>query len=358
MGTAPCSQNWNYVTCTTQSVSGRVTRLALNGLNLNGTILSTAWYSLNQLSYFSLGSNNYMHGFVPSNIGLLTTLTYLNLGTNVFTSTLPTELGLLTKLSSLFFDHNVFTGTIPPQIESICASISNSSKNAKCNVFWDTNSYCLITGNGNCGSAACPSWTTPVASGNPPYGQCTPSNNDAFGLYSFKMPLMASYSQYFSGWPSSGTTPCTGTTENWPTTGAVYSCSSGGRVTLLDVISKGYSALLSGGLSFMDSLQELNLRGNSWYSYPDPLYESINRLTMLTLFNIDYNNGPVLQLPTQIFDLPNLVYLDITAAKFSGNIPTSIGLMTQVTYFEFEVASMKDLELLVGREDVVVTYLE
>ena len=38
---------------------------------------------------------------IPSEIGLLTQLTYLSLNSNVLTSTIPTEIGLLTQLTLL-----------------------------------------------------------------------------------------------------------------------------------------------------------------------------------------------------------------------------------------------------------------
>lgn len=53
---------------------------------------------------------------IPSELGLLTQLTYLSLYDKQLTSTIPSELSLLTQLTQLHVYNNVLTGSIPSEI--------------------------------------------------------------------------------------------------------------------------------------------------------------------------------------------------------------------------------------------------
>lgn len=62
----------------------------------------------------------FLSGVLPSDIGKLTALTELNIGTNApLTGPLPTELGLLTQLQILDVSTNQFTGAIPTELGNI-----------------------------------------------------------------------------------------------------------------------------------------------------------------------------------------------------------------------------------------------
>ncbi|KAI2489100.1 hypothetical protein MHU86_25502 [Fragilaria crotonensis] len=56
---------------------------------------------------------------IPSEIGLLTQLTFLSFFGNALTSTIPSEIGLLKKLTWLDFDFSGLTSTIPSEIGSL-----------------------------------------------------------------------------------------------------------------------------------------------------------------------------------------------------------------------------------------------
>ncbi|KAI2492109.1 hypothetical protein MHU86_22445 [Fragilaria crotonensis] len=56
---------------------------------------------------------------IPSEIGLLTQLTYLSFYNNALTSSIPSEIALLTKLERLSFEWNDLTGTIPSSLCSL-----------------------------------------------------------------------------------------------------------------------------------------------------------------------------------------------------------------------------------------------
>eukprot|EP00241_Pyramimonas_parkeae_P012156 CAMPEP_0114249738 /NCGR_PEP_ID=MMETSP0058-20121206/14313_1 /TAXON_ID=36894 /ORGANISM="Pyramimonas parkeae, CCMP726" /LENGTH=222 /DNA_ID=CAMNT_0001363325 /DNA_START=46 /DNA_END=714 /DNA_ORIENTATION=- len=64
--------------------------------------------------------NSGLSGTIPTEIGTLTRITHLGLGTNRrITGTLPTELGMLTSLTNLFFDYNQLTGSIPNELSAL-----------------------------------------------------------------------------------------------------------------------------------------------------------------------------------------------------------------------------------------------
>ena len=64
-------------------------------------------------------SNKGLTGRIPSEIGLLTQLMYMDLGTNQLTGKIPTEIGNLINLEVLYVDTNKLTGTIPTELANL-----------------------------------------------------------------------------------------------------------------------------------------------------------------------------------------------------------------------------------------------
>lgn len=60
-----------------------------------------------------------LSGSIPSTLGLLTSLTRLDLSKNILDSTIPTELGLLSNLTTLVLSNNRLSGTIPEEIGNL-----------------------------------------------------------------------------------------------------------------------------------------------------------------------------------------------------------------------------------------------
>ena len=60
--------------------------------------------------------NQELTGSIPPEIGCLTNLTYLHLGSNQLTGEIPSEIGNLTNLTYLNLGNNQLTGSIPPEI--------------------------------------------------------------------------------------------------------------------------------------------------------------------------------------------------------------------------------------------------
>lgn len=71
---------------------------------------------LTDLQVLDLGRNNLQEGILPSQLGLMTNLEYLNFFFSYGKGHLPSQLGLLTNLKTLNLERNHFTGTIPTEL--------------------------------------------------------------------------------------------------------------------------------------------------------------------------------------------------------------------------------------------------
>jgi hypothetical protein len=99
---------WLDVEC---DANGHVTDLRLWHVYVQGQIPHDLGL-LTDLTYLSLGSN-LLSGTIPSSLGALLDLTYLSLGSNQLSGTIPSSLGALTALTSLFLEYNHLVGTMP-----------------------------------------------------------------------------------------------------------------------------------------------------------------------------------------------------------------------------------------------------
>ena len=61
-------------------------------------------------------SRNAINGSLPSELGLLTSVTYMSVGTNQLTGPIPLELGQLTNITGLSLLDNKLSGTLPTEI--------------------------------------------------------------------------------------------------------------------------------------------------------------------------------------------------------------------------------------------------
>ena len=80
-----------------------------------GTIPDVIW-NLREATSMFFGNNSMLIGTLPSLVGLLTNLEYLDVKFTQMNGTLPPSLGLLTSLSWLDLDGTLFTGTVPDEL--------------------------------------------------------------------------------------------------------------------------------------------------------------------------------------------------------------------------------------------------
>jgi Leucine-rich repeat (LRR) protein len=126
--TEPYSLNWNTITLEDGSFTIIVRSYDLSGnttdsepiiLTVHNTPTEvTLWgvvYSVEDTDTLVL-EDNQLTGSIPSEIGNLTNLTYLNLSNNQLSGSIPSEIGNLTNLTTLGLGSNQLTGSIPPEM--------------------------------------------------------------------------------------------------------------------------------------------------------------------------------------------------------------------------------------------------
>jgi Leucine-rich repeat (LRR) protein len=93
----------------------KLTYLSLENAELTGTIPTTIG-ELTELEYLSFSSNSALMGAIPSSIGDLVRLTYLSFAKSGLTGSIPSSVGSLKQLQHLDLALNAFTGAIPLSI--------------------------------------------------------------------------------------------------------------------------------------------------------------------------------------------------------------------------------------------------
>ncbi|KAK8919021.1 putative inactive receptor kinase [Platanthera zijinensis] len=105
---------WSGVSC---SADGRVIRIVLERIGLNGTFPNSTLGRLDQLRVLSLKFNS-LSGPIPD-LSALINLKALFLGQNLFSGPFPSSLSTLHRLRTIDLSQNLISGHIPPAITSL-----------------------------------------------------------------------------------------------------------------------------------------------------------------------------------------------------------------------------------------------
>lgn len=110
-----------------------------------GSTIPTEIGVLTQLTWLDFSFNDFLSSKIPSEIGRLTKLKMLSFWGNQLSSTIPSEFGLLTQLTYLSFHANQLSGTMPSSLCSILDTISIDCGEMQCHCCYQVgsnNSYC------------------------------------------------------------------------------------------------------------------------------------------------------------------------------------------------------------------------
>jgi len=117
--------SWTGMSC----AGGLVTSISLPGRYLHGSIPSSIGL-FSSLMYLNLDHNS-LTGTIPSTISKLSHLTSLQLSYNKFRGSIPSNISLLVNLVDLNLDANSLTGTIPVTLRSMSSLTSLSLSSNK-----------------------------------------------------------------------------------------------------------------------------------------------------------------------------------------------------------------------------------
>lgn len=328
VGSDPCSDSWEGITCT----DSRVTSISLASVNLEGELTADI-ASLSELQILDLSNNKGLYGPLPQKIGNLKQLTNLQLISCSFSGPIPDTIGSLPMLVTLSLNSNSFTGRIPP-------SIGNLST-----LFWLDLADNQLEG------------PLPVSDGtNPGLDKLLHTKHFHLGQNKFSGPIP---DQLFS----SNMVLIHLLLDGNQLTGNVPE--SLGHVQSLEVVRLDRNSLngtVPSNLNNLASVRELYLSNNE-FTGPLPNLTSLDALLTLDLSNNSFDvstfpswipqsqalvtvrmeglklEGPV---PVMLFALPNLQTVTLKRNKLNGTLDVGNSFSNQLELIDLEDNSITD----------------
>ncbi|KAF8714078.1 hypothetical protein HU200_028075 [Digitaria exilis] len=109
-----CPASWNGVVCNGASVAGVV----LDDHGISGIADLSVFANLTMLVKLSMANNN-LSGSLPSNVGSLKSLKFMDISNNQFSGPIPEDIGNLRSLQNLSLAGNNFSGPLPESIDGL-----------------------------------------------------------------------------------------------------------------------------------------------------------------------------------------------------------------------------------------------
>ncbi|CAL8997618.1 unnamed protein product [Prunus brigantina] len=275
--------SWAGVSCT----DGLVIGLDISDEHISGGIdNSSVLFDLQHLQSLNLANNDDFNGSqIPSAIGRLTNLRYLNLSSNAYFGQIPIEISHLTKLVTLDLSEN--DNGLKLENPNLSMLIENLTELTE-----------LYLDNVNISSAHGAHWSQAISSSLPNLKVLSLPDCNISG------PIHQSFAKLQSL-----------------------------SVLLLD--DNDISAPVPGFFANFSSLTFLGLRSCNLYgTFPEEIFQ------ITTLQVVDHSSNPRLQgsLP-EFLNNGSLQYLDLSSSKFSGFLPKSIGNLKMLSRLDLSGCS-------------------
>ncbi|KAI3986470.1 hypothetical protein MKX01_037752 [Papaver californicum] len=311
-----CCQVWNGISC---DGSGHVTSLDLSSEFISGGLNgSSSLFKLQYLESLNLAFNRFSSATIPSEIGRLANLTYLNLSNSGLSGQIPMELSRMTRLVTLDLSSFLPGSTSLTLKNPDLGTLARNLKELR-----------VLSLDGVNISAHGGEWCKAVSSSLPKLQVLSLSNCYLSGPFDKSLlQLQSLYELRLNQNNISAEVPEFFSEFRNLTSLHLSSCRLYGkfpeRILQLQTLRSLYVAdntLLQGSLpefSVDQVLQELVLSDTS---FEGELPNSIGNLTLLSRLKLDNCsfNGSI---PTSISNLNKLQYLDLSMNSFNGIIPS------------------------------------
>lgn len=252
-----------------------------------------------QVAALFLTRNN-MEGELPKELSLLTTLVAVDFNFNLIRGSVPSTYQNFPNMQNFFVMSNRLTGSIPSWIDKL-TSIRNINL-----------SHNLITGR------------IPTIMGNLVNMRGIALDNNLLegnldGVFDTSViPGFRKLEQLYL--------------ENNQFTGTLGSHFVAlANMTHLDISDNEFAGVIPSHLFTMTNLEVMDLHDNEFTTLPSA-FQPNNKLGLLALHKNAFANQ---RLPSSINQLSKLYHLDVSQNAFTGDIPTEIGLLTDMTYLFF-----------------------
>jgi len=265
-------------------------------------------------------SGNNLLGTLPSELGSLSNLTFIDLSFNEITGSIPSELGNLSNLKYLNIENNELTGNIPSELNNL---------NNLTHLILDWNN---ITGN------------IPSSIGNlNNLSVLDISRNDLIGNISPELANLSNLSVL-------------NLSSNDLTGDIPLELVSLSNLSVLNLSGNDLTGDIPPELVSLSNLNVLNLSDNDLTGDIPPELVSLSNLSVLDLYNNDLTGN----IPSYLGSLSNLTYLSLSYNSLNGGIPPELGNLINLTYLNLSNCGLNggippELGNLINLEDLILS---
>nr|AMM42954.1 LRR-RLK [Vernicia montana] len=319
--------SWDGITC--DEITGHVIGVDLSNSYLHGSInSSSSIFRLIHLQELNLAFNDFNYSQIPSTVGNLSKLTYLNLSDSLFFGEVPSEISMLSKLSVLDLSYN-FDSSYAKLLEFKEPSVDKVLQNLTHLEYLHlayVNIYSSIPNT----IANLSSLKSLYLSDCGLYGEFPKAILQLPNLQFLQVPHNPSLvghlpeSQWGNRLKSLWVTN-TSFSGHLPTSiGNLHS------LEVFDISYCEFVGAIPSSLGNLTQLVELNLRVNSLTLETPSSLANLTHLTYLSLYGINIAAGGL----SWLDNLTKLNYLCLQKTDLHGNISSSFSKLTQLAYLD------------------------